>query len=272
MTTAAQSESLTIDHGQRRRWLTESLLKEIVQGGLKPGTRLVTQALAKRFGVSHTPVREALISLAGVGVVELQPNRGAVVKQVTSRDVREVCQVRRALECQAVKSACGRIDPKELAVLHEAFTRLLSREVPPDTATIEEARRVDSRLHDRIALASGNAFLAHELGRLTLLFRAFRDAAWAREKARNDYGRIGAEAREHLAIVEALQRGDRRQAVRAMARHIRSGIASWSQGLPETRGPAAPKAKAQAHTDGLGQNVHSVSKNSSENGKQGVKH
>ncbi|HEU5117348.1 MAG TPA: GntR family transcriptional regulator, partial [Isosphaeraceae bacterium] len=114
MTIARNSEILTIDHGQRRRWIAESLLKEIVQGSLKPGTHLVTQTLAKRFGVSHTPVREALISLSGVGIVDLQPNRGALVKEVTPRDVREVCQVRRALECQAVRCACGRIDPKEL--------------------------------------------------------------------------------------------------------------------------------------------------------------
>ncbi len=249
MTLAAQSESLTVDHGQRRRWITESLLKEIVQGGLRPGTHLVTQGLAKRFGVSHTPVREALISLSGVGIVDLQPNRGAVVKEVTPRDVREVCQVRRALECQAVKCACGRVDPAELKSLQEALTRLLAKKPPLDPAVIEEARQVDSRLHDRIAAASGNAFLAHELGRLTLLFRAFRDAAWAWEEARNDYGRIGAEAREHLAIVEALQNKDRARAVRAMASHIRSGIKAWSRALPEAvQGESTPTRKTLALT------------------------
>lgn len=266
MTLAVNSEILTVDHGQRRRWITESLLKEIVQGGLKPGTHLVTQALSKRFGVSHTPVREALISLSGVGVVDLQPNRGAVVKHVTPRDVREVCQVRRALECQAVRYACGRIDPAELNTLQKALTRLLSKKPPLDPAVIEEARRVDSRLHDRIASASGNAFLAHELGRLTLLFRAFRDAAWAWEEARNDYRRIGAEAREHLAIVEALQQADRRLAIRAMATHIRSGVASWSRALPDPSEGEAPPSVGNGSVPETKRN----SKQSTENGNEEV--
>ena len=61
----------------------------------------------------------------------------------------------------------------------------------------------------------------HELGRLKTLFRAFRDVAWEHDEARNDYHRLAAEAREHLAIVEALLAGDRQAAVAAMARHIR---------------------------------------------------
>src|SRR5207253_11519126 len=79
---------------------------------LFPYTTLFRSVLAARFGVSHTPIREALIELAGIGVVSLLPNRGAVVRPITARDVREVCQVRRALECLAVRQACGRIDRK----------------------------------------------------------------------------------------------------------------------------------------------------------------
>ena len=73
------------------------------------GERLVIQDLATRFGVSHTPIREALVTLEGVGIIDLAPNRGAVVRRVTAVDVREVCQVRRALECEAVRRASGRI-------------------------------------------------------------------------------------------------------------------------------------------------------------------
>ncbi len=270
MTLVPSRENLIIDHGQRRRWITESLLKEIVQGALKPGTRLVTQTLAKRYGVSHTPVREALISLAGVGIVDLQPNRGAIVKPVTPRDVREVCQVRRVLECQTVRCACGRIDPSILDSLHHDLERILSRKPPLDPAIIEEARALDSRLHDRIALASGNAFLAHELGRLTLLFRAFRDAAWAREEARNDYRRIGAEAREHLAVVEALREGDRPRAVKAMASHIRSGIASWSQALPENLKTPSTQPNGQPKPDRPASESKRKTKPPTTNGKREV--
>ena len=100
---------------------------------------------------------------------------------------------------------------------------------------MQRARAVDSRLHDLIADSCGNTFLAKEISRLKTLFRAFRDVAWAHDEARNDFHRLGEEAREHLAIVEALLAGDARAAARAMARHIRSGARYWSRSVPRNR-------------------------------------
>jgi DNA-binding GntR family transcriptional regulator len=224
--------SLQCDHGLRRQAIVESLLRDVFQGRIRPGQHLVTQALADRFGVSHTPVREALIALAGIGIVGLEPNRGAVVRRVTPKDVREVCQVRRILECEAVRTACGRIDAAELGTLRADLNRLVAVSAELRPRFVEEARRVDSRLHDLIAGSCGNAFLVNELGRLKTLFRAFRDVAWEHDEARNDARRLAGEAVEHLAIVEALLAGDRKGAVRAMTRHIQSGSEYWSRALP----------------------------------------
>jgi DNA-binding FadR family transcriptional regulator len=80
--------------------------------------------------------------------------------------------------------------------------------------------------------------LAKELGRLKALFRAFRDVAWEHDEARNDFHRLAEEAREHLAIVEALLAGDAREASLAMARHIRSGSRYWSRAVPDQDGGA----------------------------------
>ena len=98
------------DHGLRRQAIVRAILTDIFHGKLRAGQRLVTEALANRFGVSHTPIREALIELGGSGVVNLLPNRGAVVRKVTARDVREVLQVRKVLECEAVRGASKRAD------------------------------------------------------------------------------------------------------------------------------------------------------------------
>src|SRR5436190_20216938 len=117
MSIARTSNLLNCDHGQRRRTIVQSLLTDVFQGRLTAGKHLVTRELADRFGVSHTPIREALIELAGVGIIDLLPNRGAAVRRVTKQDVREICQVRRALECEAVRSACGRIERAELESL-----------------------------------------------------------------------------------------------------------------------------------------------------------
>ncbi len=239
MPALARPKPLVCDHGQRRQTVVESLLKEVFQGQLRAGQHLVTQKLAARFGVSHTPVREALIALAGMGVIDLAPNRGAIVRNVTSREIQEICDVRRTLECTAVRSACGRIDLTELQKLARDFKRLRDVKSPDRPRFIEQAREVDSRLHDLISSSCGNSFLANEISRLKTLFRAFRDVAWEHDGARNDYRRLAAESREHLAIVAALLRGDRRAAARLMSRHIKAGGKYWSRAwLDAEHGPA----------------------------------
>jgi DNA-binding GntR family transcriptional regulator len=231
--------------GHRRSALVQSLLADVFSGRVRAGDHLVTQDLAHRFGVSHTPVREALIALAGIGIIDLVPNRGALVRRVTAREVVEVCQVRRVLECEAARLACGRIGLADLDALAADFRKLKSvRE--PGPSLIPQARELDTRLHDLIADSCGNAFLALEIGRLKTLFRAFRDVAWEHDEARNDFRRLAQESGEHLAIVEALRAGDAKAARRAMSQHIRSGIKYWSRALPVR----SPEANGHAMTNG----------------------
>lgn len=211
--------------------MVQSLLSDVFSGRVRAGDHLVTDDLATRFGVSHTPVREALIALAGMGIIDLMPNRGAIVRRVSRQEVREVCQVRRIMECEATRLACGRIALAELDELAGELRRMMEIR-NPGPSFIPKARAIDTRLHDLIADSCGNAFLAHEIGRLKMLFRAFRDVAWEHDESRNDYRRLAQESGEHLAIVEALRSGNAREARRAMARHIHSGIKYWSRALP----------------------------------------
>ncbi|HWB09170.1 MAG TPA: GntR family transcriptional regulator [Pirellulales bacterium] len=257
MTSAASR--LNCDHGLRRQAIVESVLREVFQGRLRAGQHLATQQLADQFGVSHTPIREALISLAGIGVIDLVPNRGAIVRRVVAKDVREIFQVRRALECEAVRSACGRVDVAAFELLAEDLTRLKpaqarsSHRKPNDRLlmrSVEKARQIDSRLHDLICSSCGNGFLAKEITRLKTLFRAFRDLAWEHDTSQNDFRRVAEETGEHLAIVEALLAGDRRRAVRAMSYHIRSGARYWTRVLPEE----APGTNGSAPNRGAGRN------------------
>jgi DNA-binding GntR family transcriptional regulator len=222
----------TFDRGSRRQSIVAAVLADIFRGEFRPGQHLGTQELAERFGVSHTPIREALIALSAVGVIDLLPNRGAVVRRLSAKDVREVCLVRRALECEAVRSACGRIDLAALAEIAAELRRLSSASMRPAAKFIAKARAIDERLHDLIATSSGNALLAAEIGRLKTLFRAYRDMAWDHHAASNDYHRLAGEAHEHLAIVDALLAGNRSAAAKAMSNHIRSGLKYWSRALP----------------------------------------
>ena len=231
MGASPEPQPLNLCRGLRRQSIVQSLLADVFHGRLRAGEHLVTQELAARFGVSHTPIREALIALAGVGVIDLLPNRGAVVRRITAKEVREVSQVRRALECEAVRTACGRIDLAALHALAADLKRLMTARASAGRF-IAEARAVDSRLHDLIADSCGNDFLAQEINRLKTLFRVFRDVAWEHDEARNDFHRLAEEGHEHLAIVEALLAGDAKAAARAMSRHIRSGIRYWSRAMP----------------------------------------
>src|SRR4051794_25515810 len=163
MKKTSRAENLKCEHGLRRRAIVGSLLVDVFQGRLRAGQHLVTQELADRFGVSHTPIREALIALAGIGILDLLPNRGAVVRRVTARDVSEICQVRRVLECEATRNACGRADTGELDALADGLRGLIAGRPPTAADVVEEARSLDSRLHDLISASCGNVFLANEL-------------------------------------------------------------------------------------------------------------
>jgi DNA-binding GntR family transcriptional regulator len=89
------------------------LLKHIFQGALPDGTQLIIRKLAVQMGISATPIREALVELESIGVVQFVHNRGAIVKPSSSA-AREIYHLRRILESEAARCACGHIDPKDL--------------------------------------------------------------------------------------------------------------------------------------------------------------
>lgn len=222
-----QSTDAAFDHGLRRQAIVRAILTDIFHGKYRAGQRLVTEALANRFKVSHTPIREALIELGGSGVVHLLPNRGAVVRKVTARDVREVLQVRKVLECEAVRGAVRRADRMKTEAIAGDIRALADAPAGPDA--VQRARDIDNTLHDFICASCGNGFLQTELTRLRTLYQAFRDVTWDLEEARSDFHRIAVEAAEHLAITAALLARDAKAATRAMTAHIRSGVTYWLQ-------------------------------------------
>ena len=92
----------------------ETLRQKILKGELKPGERLIEVALAQRLGVSRTPVREAIHKLEQEGLVVMAPRKGAQVATISAQSVRDVLEVRKAMECLAVCLAISRITPQEL--------------------------------------------------------------------------------------------------------------------------------------------------------------
>jgi DNA-binding GntR family transcriptional regulator len=136
-----------------REVVFHTLRQAILKGELQPGERLMEVALAKDLGVSRTPIREAIRKLELEGLVLMVPRRGAQVAEITEKSLRDVLEVRGALEELAVTLACSRMDPQEAKELRKAakvFEESLAQE---DVTTIAEA---DVAFHDVIYQATKN--------------------------------------------------------------------------------------------------------------------
>ena len=209
--------SKAIDHGLKRQVIAARLLDYVFEGKFPPQARLRVEHLAEGLGVSVTPIREALVELAGIGIVELQPNRGAVLRPFGPEQLREICHLRRILESEATRCACGRIAPIELRSLAAGLRRLVS--APRNAHWSAETVAYDTQVHELIATRCGSERLAHEIGRYKVLFRALRDVHHQRRQSRADYQQMEENA-EHLAIVEALLADRKDEAAAAMSYHI----------------------------------------------------
>jgi DNA-binding GntR family transcriptional regulator len=206
-----------VSRGSLRQQVTSRLLTAVFLGRFASGQRLVVQKLAEALDVSPTPVRESLVELAALGLVELLPNRGAVVLPFGPRQVREISQVRRVLEVEATRCACGKVDGGELTAMIDELKRIRKRK--RDDRRDRDARALDTRLHGLIAESCGSGRLTAEIGRYLTLFRALRDVAHLRDAATN-YSRSD-DVPEHLNVLCHLRDGRADAAAQAMDDHIR---------------------------------------------------
>jgi len=207
-----------IERGNLRQQVTNRLLVDVFQGRLRSGQRLVTQQVADLYQVSPTPVRESLVELSNLGMVELLPNRGAVVRPFGPKQVREIGQIRRVLEVEGVRGACGHVDTAALLELEAELVRLEG--LSPTPSWDRAIRAADTRLHGLFAESCGSARLNEEIQRYLTLFRTLRDVSHQRD-AWTHYSRTN-DVPAHLAIVRPMRLGEARAAAEAMDRHIQS--------------------------------------------------
>ncbi len=184
-----------------------------------PGERMRVEHLGQRYDVSATPVREALVELAAMGIVKLQPNRGATLYPFGPRQLREIYHIRKILESEAARMACGRIAPFELHELRNDLEQLIN--APRNRTWSDRTRAIDTCLHDLIAQRCGNQRLIHEISRYRDLYWALRDLRHGQRQQQSQYVHME-ENSEHLAIVLALEADDGEQAALAMSKHIDS--------------------------------------------------
>ncbi len=191
--------------------VAEELRRMIRSGELAPGTPLRQDHLAQRFGVSSTPVREALTTLTRERLVRHDPHRGAVVYPPTAADVRENFEIRLALEPMATRLAAEHGSDAELAHLRELLPALEAAVGDVDAAAYASA---DSAFHRAIFAAAGRPLLLEML-------ESLRDAAsaWAHLHVHGgiDPALLARLHGQHLELVDAVvdRDGDRAQAIAA---------------------------------------------------------
>jgi len=189
----------------------QTLRKAILKGELQPGERLMEVQLANRLGVSRTPIREAIRKLELEGLVTMIPRRGAEVAEITEKNMRDVLEVRRALEELAVKIACEKITEEELERLGQVAKKFRKVMHGDDLMRITEA---DVEFHEIIYEATGNARLIQILSNLREQMYRYR------VEYLKDYNSHGILAEEHDEIVNALCARDKERACRAIVAHI----------------------------------------------------
>ncbi|WP_131857000.1 GntR family transcriptional regulator [Bosea sp. BK604] len=195
----------------RTEALRLQLADEIVSGALEPGTPLDEQELASRFGVSRTPVREAIRQLSASGLVSVRPHRGAVVALPTPRQLDDMFEAMAELEGLCAGMAARNMtigERRALEALHEELRVLVQQGDPLRYHERNEA------FHTAIYAGSHNSYLAD----ITLMTRT-RVAPFRRAQFRAA-GRLGGSYQEHDLVVQAILRGDRDAAAEAMRAHI----------------------------------------------------
>lgn len=210
----------------------ERLRDEIVSWRLTPGTPLSETEFADRLGVSRTPLRAALARLTLEGLVESVPGRTATVSAVSVETVRDLFELRYALETHAARLAAQRGDPAVFEALARRFEQAAERIEGRGGADFlfEMTRRFEDAVIDSL----GNPAYAIPLYNVQL------HLGRARLVVRNNVARLRDSAEEHRVICVALQARDEEAAVEATRVHLRSALAAILVGLDE-EGPQAKR-------------------------------
>lgn len=191
----------------------QKLRQAILRGELVPGQRLMEIQLAEQLGVSRTPVREAIRMLEQDGLAIMIPRRGAIVAKISGKNLKDVLEVRQALEELAVQLSCLRMEEDDFTALRDANGEFAETIDGEDIVKMAEA---DEHFHDIIYQASDNMRLVQlEMQMREQMYR-FR-IEHLKEKTKRH-----ALVEGHREIMEALRRRDSDAATKAIRSHIKA--------------------------------------------------
>lgn len=196
----------------------QNLRSDILSRTFRDREELRETALAKTYGVSRTPVREAIRQLALEGLVDTIPNRGAYVHNIHGKDVKDVYAIRSLLEGLAARWAVENITDEQIEAMEEV---LYMSEYYRKKELWEQVYVCDNKFHDLMYAASGSHLLEHML-------RTFHEyVQQVRKSALQDEKRAKSSFEEHAAILEAIKSRKADEAADLAKQHIDNAVESW---------------------------------------------
>lgn len=212
----------------RSELLLQEIEELIIDGKLKPGERLDEAVLAKKFGVSRTPVREAIRGLTAIGLVDNSGRQGAEVSQVSVSMLIEMFEVMAVFEGMCAQFAARRANQDEISEMYNTHQVL---ENIFENGDHKEFYNVNLKFHDQLYSAAHTQFLAGQALRLRRRLSPYR------MKVTYQPGRMKSTLAEHLEILEALKLGNSELAMSAARSHVRligSELEDFIASLPNT--------------------------------------
>lgn len=195
----------------RSEMLRDAIEEMIAVGSLVPGQHLDETELAARFGVSRTPIREALIQLSSSGLIVMRPRRGAVVAEIAPRQLVEMFEVMAELEAMCGRLAARRMTEAEHAALKAAHEACKASREASDSDTYFYRNEI---FHDTIYAGSHNAFLIEQARALHRRLRPYRRLQLrVRDRVRTSFD-------EHDNVVHAIIAGDGDRTAALLREHI----------------------------------------------------
>lgn len=205
--------SLFSDHSTQAGIIAHQIKQIIQEGEVRPGDGLNEQKLADRFGVSRTPVREALRLLTAAGIVEQEPRKRARVARMSVGQVLETLEALAEIEACCTRLAVNRMTPVErasLAQIHNEFCRARKRK----KANVVTLSKINIKFHEQLIVGSHNRVLIEMAQALSL------KVLYYRAQQAHQVGRLEESEAEHAAILKAIDDNDPDAAYNLMRAHF----------------------------------------------------
>ncbi|WP_303852297.1 GntR family transcriptional regulator [Seleniivibrio woodruffii] len=210
------NQDVFIESKPLREKIADIIRTDIIKGVYRNGERLVEPKLAKNLGISRTPIREALRQLEGEGFIEIVPRRGAVVKELTIKDIDDLYAIKANLEGLAARQATLNLTSEQIEILI-GINKKFRDYAEKNPGIPDEHHKDNIDFHNVFIAASGNEKLVDILDGMSKNFQRLKSMLMS------DAGRAANAVKEHKKIIDAFISKDPDLAEKTVREHIISG-------------------------------------------------